>query len=586
MIARRPLRTRRGNPKPPVRRALLVHSAPGRRGTGVRIIRLARAVPLLAILSALPARGQHALLVGDTYVSVESPDTAFGNQERMIVDATRQGLVHFALPAAARSQVLRSATLTLYATQVARPGALGAAMLTSRWSESTVIARTLPATAARKLTNIFVSTPQTYVAIDVTAYVQSWIEGAPNQGILIFSESANAVFDTKEATATSHPPRLELTWSGQQGPPGPPGPQGPAGRDGPIGPRGGSGPKGDPGPPGPSASAEWADAGRVLDARRIALRRWGKSRGPLLQIPLVYESLSIDGQAGTKVMGIETDGDSIYVMLSTELKRYRAVDGASLWHKTLSGGSTNLPSPGATLLFDGGFLWRFSSGGLIRVRPETGDQSASITLSGDLWRLSFDGNSLWIAGSAGVRKLTPFAGSLYAAQSVESENANIGAVSELVWDGEHMWAAVPAEGAIVQLSSTAQAVSKRAVCPPGDAIPGMVFDGTAIWISCGEQGVLARWNTGRDGNPEGLTTIDAGGPIGMLEFDGASIWAIRTGGSPGPSFVRVTKSGSSFEPVSWPGLSEPVLLRFDGEYLWALMKVTTPGVPSGALVKF
>ncbi|MCU0248541.1 MAG: hypothetical protein MUC42_18405 [Bryobacter sp.] len=244
------------------------------------------------------------------------------------------------------------------------------------------------------------------------------------------------------------------------------------------------------------------------------------------------------------------------------------------------------PPPGATLLYDGGFLWRLQSGALLRLIPETGEPALALSLSGGHRRLAFDGNGLWLAGSNGVRKLKAAAGSLYETQTIELENPEIGNVSELIWDGDHMWAAIPAEGAVVQLSSTGQSLAKRDLCPPGGSIPGMVFDGTAIWVSCGQQGKLARWNTGRDGKPQALSAVDAGGPVGMLEFDGASVWAIRTDGDTAPSFVRVSQAGASVEFVSWPGLASPAAIRFDGEYLWALMKVTTPGAPSGALVKF
>jgi len=531
------------------------------------------AVVLLAVLPMATAQAQDATLVGDTYIASDAPDSAFGAQERMLVDATRRGLVQFELPAMQRGQVLRSATLTLFAGQVPRAGTIGVAILGARWIESAVTARTLPLSGTRRLTNIGVSAAQSYVAIDVTSFVQTWIEGTPNHGFVITAEAAgtSAVFDTKESTATSHPARLELTWAGQPGPPGP---------------RGLTGPKGEPGPPGIGSMSDWAETGRVLDARRMALRRWGKARSPVRQIPLVYEIPVPEGQQSIKVLGIETDGDSVYILLSTEMMRFRTSDGAQVWHQEVSGTPGSLPSAGATILHDGGFLWRLHPDTLVRVRPETGNQSPTLSLSGNVWRLAFDGNHLWLAGSNGVRILTAGTGSQFENPAIEATNSEIGAVSELTWDGDSMWAAVPAEGVIAQLSSTGQVLVKRQVCPPGGAIPGMVFDGTAVWVSCGEQGMLARWNTGRDRNPEGLSKVDAGGQIGMLEFDGASIWAIRKGGGNAPSFVRVAMSGSTVEPVSWPGLSEPVLLRFDGEHLWALMKVTAPGAPSGALVKF
>lgn len=522
---------------------------------------------LIFLMSTFPLGAQSAALVADTYIATDAPEVNFGSQERMPVDGTRRALVQFSLPAVPRGQTLRAATLTLFANQVARPGIIEAAMLTGRWTESTVNARTLPATATRRLTNIAVSAPNTYITIDVTAFVESWIGGTPNHGLLISAVSGTAaVFDTKENTATSHPARLELTWLGTDGIPGPPGRPGPAGATGATGP---TGPKGDPG-----------------FTQQVALRRWSTQRSPVLQIPLVYDVLLAVNQPPPKVLGIETDGGSVYVMISNGLTKFRTLDGALIWHQTISGAPNNLPSAGATLLHDGGLLWRLQTDALVRVRPDNGVQSLALNLSGNTWRIAFDGMHLWLAGNNGVRKLKPTLGVPGDLLTVEAENTSIGDVSQLVWDGEHMWAGVASSGSIVQLSSSGQVVAEREVCPPGDPMPGMVFDGTAVWVSCGPQGMLARWNTGRDGFPQTLTKISVGGSPGMLEFDGEAIWAIRTESAPAPSFVRIDKTTTTATPISWPGLSEPVLLRFDGQHLWALMKVEIPGLPSGALVKF
>ncbi len=50
--------------------------------------------------------------------------------------------------------------------------------------------------------------------------------------------------------------------------------------------------------------------------------------------------------------------------------------------------------------------------------------------------------------------------------------------------------------------------------------------------------------------------------------------------------AKVRLDGETVVPVSWPGFSQPQLIRFDGQYLWSLLRSETPGQPSGALVKF
>ncbi len=60
----------------------------------------------------------------------------------------------------------------------------------------------------------------------------------------------------------------------------------------------------------------------------------------------------------------------------------------------------------------------------------------------------------------------------------------------------------------------------------------------------------------------------------------------RWGVGGGPAFVRVSRGGEEVEWVTFEGLGEAELLRFDGVHMWALMRGTAPGEGSGVLVRF
>jgi len=81
------------------------------------------------------------------------------------------------------------------------------------WTESTLEASNAPALG----TTIAASVPLTtadknqFILINVTAAVQAWLSGTPNDGIALVANSPlNASFDSKESTTTSHAPSWTL----------------------------------------------------------------------------------------------------------------------------------------------------------------------------------------------------------------------------------------------------------------------------------------------------------------------------------------------------------------------------------------
>jgi hypothetical protein len=125
------------------------------------------------------------------------------------------------------------------------------------------------------LSDLSVTSINSFVSIDVTSWVKAWIGGTlVNEGIKVEASAStttlNLAFDSKESNQTSHEPRLEVSLSrigpaGPQGAPGvpgisgPPGPPGATGSIGPVGPAGSQGPQGPQGIAGPAGS-KWFSA--------------------------------------------------------------------------------------------------------------------------------------------------------------------------------------------------------------------------------------------------------------------------------------------------------------------------------------
>lgn len=211
---------------------------------------------LLAGTLILPALwAVDAPLVGDTYVT--SGATNFGSAANLIIATGNAGLVQFDLTAIPASSTIARAYLRVYVNKVTTGGTLDFAPVTAPWTEGGVT--TLP-TAGSVFAAAPTSAANTFVLVDVTSQAQGWLTSpASNFGLAITGEGSTSVqLDTKENTATSHPPTLELSIAGPAGPSGTPGPLGPTGSTGPTGaagPTGVAGPAGAPGLVGPAGAA-------------------------------------------------------------------------------------------------------------------------------------------------------------------------------------------------------------------------------------------------------------------------------------------------------------------------------------------
>ncbi len=210
---------------------------------------------VLALGCATPAGAQQMTLLDDTYINSDSAALTFGALPLLNVDAKSSALIRFdlsTLPAGLSPSLVDRATLRVFANRVARPGTLQVQPVTGLWTEETVSFLSRPV-AGPVSGAASVASGNSFVTIDVTAIVRQWLAGTPNDGLLLGSDPNTGgifVLDSKENTATGHPPQLEIVVAGPQGPQGPSGPQGAPGPQGPPGPQGLQGPRGFTGPTG------------------------------------------------------------------------------------------------------------------------------------------------------------------------------------------------------------------------------------------------------------------------------------------------------------------------------------------------
>lgn len=198
----------------------------------------------------------------DAYVSNYQPKINYGAAQFLIVNGViNNAFVQFdlsSLPAGYTSANVAKATLRLYVNTVSAPGTFNVNYVLGSWSEKGITGRTVPAIGATVVSGVVVSAGMTgkFLVIDITPALDAWLDGiVTNDGLAFVGDSAiDVVFTSKENTAASHPPELDIIFNanGLQGTPGPQGPQGLQGPAGPQGPQGYVGITGPQGPPGPA----------------------------------------------------------------------------------------------------------------------------------------------------------------------------------------------------------------------------------------------------------------------------------------------------------------------------------------------
>jgi hypothetical protein len=210
--------------------------------------------PLLFCMALFPGAAftQTVPLTQDSWVIPGNPANA-GNTTTLSVGGANgaSALLQFdltVLPAGTTAGNVSKAVLTLFVNKVNAAGTVNISVANGGWTELGVTGNNTPAAGASVAGGVSVSTSGAYLYVDVTAALQSWLNGTTNSGFLILPNDGvvNIAFDSKESITTSHPAGLSITLAsngltGATGPTGAGGPTGPNGSPGATGSTGATG---------------------------------------------------------------------------------------------------------------------------------------------------------------------------------------------------------------------------------------------------------------------------------------------------------------------------------------------------------
>ena len=159
---------------------------------------------------------------GDAYTTTASPTKNFGTSTLLDVESASQNTyIQFdlsSLPSGYTGANISKATLKLYVNAVTTAGSFNVDFVDGTWSEKTITADLSPALGTTIVSTVSLTTANVhdYVIIDITSALTAWLDGTQtNDGIALVGNSPlNASFDSKENTATSHPPELDIVFAG------------------------------------------------------------------------------------------------------------------------------------------------------------------------------------------------------------------------------------------------------------------------------------------------------------------------------------------------------------------------------------
>jgi hypothetical protein len=198
----------------------------------------------------------------DTWVASSQPTINNGSSTVLALQPNVYSFIRFNLSGIPADATVQKAVLRLFLSGPTVPasGTFDVYEIDTPWMENTLTWNNKPplgtSATGGQLTSLSSDSYQNFVLIDITPLVQKWVKGTViNNGLALVTTTVRAAysFDSKEATAYSHQPELEIAIAGAQGAQGPQGPTGltgPTGATGPQGPIGLTGPQGPQGPTG------------------------------------------------------------------------------------------------------------------------------------------------------------------------------------------------------------------------------------------------------------------------------------------------------------------------------------------------
>ena len=122
------------------------------------------------------------------------------------------------IPAGYTSSNLSKATLKLYVNTVVTAGSFNIDFVNGTWTEKKITSSLTPALGAPIVSSVPLTSAsvKNYVLVDITAAVGAWLDGTQaNDGIALVANSPlSATFDSKENTAQSQPPEIDVVFAG------------------------------------------------------------------------------------------------------------------------------------------------------------------------------------------------------------------------------------------------------------------------------------------------------------------------------------------------------------------------------------
>jgi hypothetical protein len=189
-------------------------------GSGESIMRRIRILCFTALVLTLFSRtAAYAQItpLADSYTTSAEATTNYGSNPLLQVDgATITSYIQFPLTSIPSGATVSAATLKLYVNTVTTAGSFNVDYVDGSWSESTLTYSTAPALGGTIASNVAITAADKnqYILINVSSAVQAWLSGdQTNDGIALVADGKfNATFDSKENTATSHSPELDIAY--------------------------------------------------------------------------------------------------------------------------------------------------------------------------------------------------------------------------------------------------------------------------------------------------------------------------------------------------------------------------------------
>lgn len=175
---------------------------------------------LLACSMAFVGTGLHAAQIpaaADSSISSKKLTAKLGAGKTLTVDKQTNTMIRFdlsSLSSDVKAANVAKATLRLWINAKPTPGSLAVALPGSAWSESLVSGSTAPGFIPTGVTKVLPTEGNAYFDLDMTAVVKSWLDGTPNNGLVLTPEIAGnplkVVFDSRESTKPGRGPVLDL----------------------------------------------------------------------------------------------------------------------------------------------------------------------------------------------------------------------------------------------------------------------------------------------------------------------------------------------------------------------------------------